>query len=881
MAGSDYQDNDNTQSFVALTEGAMVSHYRILSKIGAGGMGEVYLAEDTKLKRQVALKFMPASLASNADMRERFVREAQAAAKLDHPNIISVYEVGEHAGRPFFAMAHVEGRSLRDYHTEEKLSIDRIIELGIQICEGLQAAHDKGITHRDIKPSNILIDTHGRARIVDFGLASVQGVEHLTKTGSTLGTVGYMSPEQVRGDHVDHRSDLFSLGVVLYELIARRNPFKRDSEAATLKAVSDDAPEPLARYKANVPAGLQAIIDKALDKDLSTRYQHADGMLADLIKEKRLSDSKSFSAHGSTPRRKPHRWWVTAAVVAVLAVIALYITKPWESSQSNDEAKRIMLAVLPFENLGDPADDYFSDGITDELTSRLATVNGLGIISRTSAMQYKESAKGLREIGKELGVDYVLEGTVRWDKSGDVDIVRITPQLIRVADDLHIWADNYERPLDKVFSVQQEVSGEVISALNVTLLPNEEPATSPPPTTNMAAYDFYLQGNQYFLKSYEQPDFVIALEMFEKAIELDPGFAMAYAKASRVHSWFYWDCNMDCSENRMAMAKAMADTALALQPDLPEGYLALANYYYYGFRQYDSALVQIDKALQLDLNSAELYHLRAMVERRNHNWEQALADLKTSVELNPRAHRWLWDLGITAGQTRRYEESEEYFNRAIAVAPDYGPAYRLLANMYIHWRGDIATARKTIERGRRKVVSQTLEWAHFWIDVLARDHDEAIERLAALDANWYSKCWNYNAMGLDSLCADCCDSALGQLQAQIDTNNHRAYLDHRQLANVFAALGRKTEAIHEIERSLEKLPPARDGLLTGEQMQNAAFAFVLAGEYDRAIDCLQKGLSVPSWITVSSLRLKPIYDPLRDHPRFKALIEKYEKIHGT
>jgi Tol biopolymer transport system component/predicted Ser/Thr protein kinase len=283
---ADESHDDKTQSFVALTEGTKVSHYEIIKKVGAGGMGEVYLAEDTQLDRKVALKFLSAYLCQDDNCRARFKREAQAAAKLSHPNIVHVYEVSEYRGRPFFVMENVEGLPLKEFSSGIDLAIAQVIEVAIQICEGLHAAHEKGITHRDIKPSNILIDSHGRAKIVDFGLASVAGKDQLTKTGSTLGTIGYMSPEQVQGQKVDQRSDLFSLGVVLYELITRQNPFKRDSEAATLKAVSEDTPHPLARYHSGIPDGLQRIIDKALEKNVTTRYQHADEILADLHRER-------------------------------------------------------------------------------------------------------------------------------------------------------------------------------------------------------------------------------------------------------------------------------------------------------------------------------------------------------------------------------------------------------------------------------------------------------------------------------------------------------------------------------------------------------------------------------------------------------------------
>jgi len=434
-------DDDKTQAMKVLSKGTVIGHYCIVEKIGAGGMGEVYLAEDTSLNRKVALKFLSSHLCQVADCRARFKREAQAAAKLDHPNIVTVYEVGEFQGRPFFAMQHIEGRSLKDHASNHELSIQQILEIGIQIAEGLQAAHEQGVTHRDIKPANVLIDTHGRARILDFGLASVAGTDHLTKTGSTLGTVGYMSPEQVRGEQVDHRTDIFSLGVVLYELITGRQPFKGDNDAATSRNIIDHEPEPIARYKSGANAELQRVISNALDKDTATRYQHADDLATDL---KRLVNDSRQAEH--RPPLKPVRSWlrfVVSVALVILVVVSAYIFFSRLKSPQTETARATpMIAVLPFENLGNPEDEYFADGMTEEITSRLVGIDGLGVISRTSAMQYKKSGKSLSQIGKELGVNYILEGSVRWAKSGGQTRVRITPQLIRVSDDRHMWADN-------------------------------------------------------------------------------------------------------------------------------------------------------------------------------------------------------------------------------------------------------------------------------------------------------------------------------------------------------------------------------------------------------------------------------------------------------
>ncbi|UCD18130.1 MAG: serine/threonine protein kinase, partial [Candidatus Zixiibacteriota bacterium] len=370
MAADESHDN-KTQSFVVLTSGTAVLHYKILEKIGSGGMGEVYLALDTKLNRKVALKFLPPHLCQDEDCRKRFMREAQAAAGLDHPNIAAIHEVGEYQGRPFYAMQIVEGQSLRGVITGKDLPIDRILEIALQVCRGLQAAHDKGIIHRDIKPSNILLDGHGRVRIVDFGLAAIRGSEYLTKTGSTLGTIGYMSPEQVRGEDIDHRSDLFSLGVVLYELITRQNPFKRDTEAATLKAVSDDLPEPLARFKSGLPDGLQAVLDKALEKDARARYQHADGMLSDLMRLKRDSDSTMYTRPAAkTPIRLLR---VFLPIFLVVLVIAVLVMKPWRIDVLPTQeviAAENRLAIMYFDNLVDPED---KDRIARMITSLLIT----------------------------------------------------------------------------------------------------------------------------------------------------------------------------------------------------------------------------------------------------------------------------------------------------------------------------------------------------------------------------------------------------------------------------------------------------------------------------------------------------------------------------
>lgn len=423
--------DDNTRTHVILTSGTMVDHYRIADKIGAGGMGEVYLAEDTRLNRRVALKFLPAHLAEDADVRARFTREAQAAAKLDHPSIVTIHEVGEHLGRPFFAMQYIDGKTLHEHSQNQSLPVAQIVQLISQVSDGLAKAHTAGVTHRDIKSANIIVDGDLRPKILDFGLATIQGGEMLTKVGSTLGTVAYMSPEQATGREVDHRSDLFSLGVVLYELIAGRTPFKRNNDAATLHAIVSETPEPLARYKSDVAPELQRIVSKTLAKNPAERYQSASDLSADLKTVLRAAETGEYRTTGKVALSRPS------------------------------------IAVLPFTNMSaDPENEYFSDGLTEELLNVLAKNSELKVTGRTSSFAFKGKQEDLRGIGQKLGVETLLEGSVR--KSGNR--VRITAQLVSVADGFHLWSETYDRVLDDIFAVQDDIAKAVSKAMHVTLV---------------------------------------------------------------------------------------------------------------------------------------------------------------------------------------------------------------------------------------------------------------------------------------------------------------------------------------------------------------------------------------------------------------------------
>ncbi|MCH7691764.1 MAG: protein kinase, partial [candidate division Zixibacteria bacterium] len=480
-----HPDNDKTQTHVVLSQGTMVEHYRIIEKIGAGGMGEVYLAEDTKLDRKVALKFLPSHIAQDADVRTRFTREAKAVAKLDHPNIVTIHEVGEFNGQPFFAMQFIDGKTLQHYCKEEPLSVSQIVNLIMQISDGLGNAHAAGIIHRDIKSANIIVDQEFRPKILDFGLATVQGGDALTKAGSTLGTVAYMSPEQARGSKVDHRSDLFSLGIVMYELIAGRTPFKRTNDTGTMHAIINENPEPLARYKSDVPPELQRIVTKCLAKNANERYQSTADIAVDLRILDRITASGEHEISGQTA------------------------------------ASQTSIAVLPFANMSaDPENEYFADGLTEELLNVLAKNPELKVIGRTSSFAFKGKQEDLREIGKKLGVGTILEGSVR--KAGNR--VRITVQLVKTSDGFHLWSETYDKVLEDIFAVQDEIAGAVANALDVTLLGKS--ATKQ--TNNPESYALVLRAKQS-AQQMTKSAIGLAANLFQKAIDLDPDNAQAWA----------------------------------------------------------------------------------------------------------------------------------------------------------------------------------------------------------------------------------------------------------------------------------------------------------------------------------------------------------------
>ena len=685
-------DDDKTRTHVTLAGGTMVSHYRIIEKIGAGGMGEVYLAEDTELNRKVALKFLPPHLCQDADCRARFKREAQAAAKLSHPNIVTIYEVSDFNGRPFFAMEYLEGQSLHHFAHEEPLPLDTIIDYAIQICQGIGEAHRAGVIHRDIKSTNIIIDGKGRARLLDFGLAAVAGDERITKTGSTLGTVSYMSPEQVSGRDIDHRSDLFSFGIVLYELIAGRTPFRRDTEGATLKAILQDSPEPLSRYKSDVPPRLQQVVDKLLEKDRELRYQTAEDVIADL---KRLAyDSQQTGYPSLKPTTSKLRLIVGVSSIIVVALLAVVFFKGRKPTDTTATGAQPIIAVLPFENLGNPEDEYFADGITEEITSRLTGIDGLAVISPTSAVQYKNSGKTLGQIGKELGVGYILKGSVRWAKAGGQAKVRITPQLIRVSDERHMWADNYERELTEVFAVQEDIATKIVNQLDLKLLESDRKALAVRPTTNPKAYEYYLKGISGLRRNqWDIPGLMATAANLDSAVMLDSSFALAFAYRSYAHSRLtFWSPSLESRK----IARESFEKALQLEPGLSYGHLAAGVYYNLVETDYDQAMNEFNLAYSELRGDADLVYNIAIVQLRQGRLDEADENFRKATDLDPLNSALHTVRSQLFSFKRMFVEAEQSIDRAIALDPKRPELYGQKIGYYISEFGDWNKAREVV-----------------------------------------------------------------------------------------------------------------------------------------------------------------------------------------
>jgi serine/threonine protein kinase/tetratricopeptide (TPR) repeat protein len=599
--------------------GKTISHYKIIEKLGGGGMGVVYKAKDTNLDRIVALKFLPQHLLADKEAEQRFISEAKAASSFDHPNICTIYDINKTEDDQFYiVMGYYAGETLKKKLNAGPLQIDTAINYATQIANGLTRAHEAGIIHRDIKPANIMITDRDEVKILDFGLAKTSSEPSITKMGSTVGTVSYMSPEQTKGEKVDHRTDIWSLGVLLYQMLSGSLPFQGDYEQAIIYSILNEDPAQIM----NIPVELEQLVMKMLEKEPRQRFPKVEELLKSLEE--------------------------------IYASISVKLDKPTEKA----------IAVLPFENLSAEKDtDYFTDGLAEELIVNLSGLQNIRVVPRTTSAQYKDSAKNVKKIGRELGVNHIITGSVRKHK----DSLRISVQLIVVGDNSQIWAETFKGKLADVFDIQEKVSKQIVDALMIKLSPQEKVGLEKRTTSNPEAFDYYLRARD-IMYDRTRNGLNSALKLFQEAIELDSRYAAAFAGIGEVYSTIY----RDFERKDIWLDKALEASLKALMYDstLSEAYAAL-GLAYFGKNERDEALTASQKAIELDANNYNAYWILARIYHTTDRDNEAAEALEKAIALNPDFIAAYSDLTMYYETMGDLEKLDVVVHKAIKIYPKY------------------------------------------------------------------------------------------------------------------------------------------------------------------------------------------------------------------
>jgi TolB-like protein/Flp pilus assembly protein TadD len=843
--------------------GDQVSHYRILERLGAGGMGEVFKAEDTRLGRQVALKFLPPELGRDSGAKARFIQEAKAASALDHENVCTIFDIGEtEEGRLFLAMAYYEGTSLEDELAAGPLPVDRALDLAEQVAKGLAEAHGRGIVHRDIKPANLMISASGVVKIVDFGLAKLAEEPGMTKTGVVLGTPSYMSPEQARGEKADHRTDLWSLGVVLYEMLAGRRPFVGFSTDNILKAILVDEPEGVGTLRGGLVPDVERLVDRLMARSADDRCTSAREVL-ELIRSARQQQStvsesmeetlvasgaaQSETALAGAPARlRP--LWIVGVVVAALAAVGVWRLGTVEEGDQGSApgsslevessppppAKRVV-AVLPFANLSANQENaFFADGVHEDILTHLSKVGGLTVLARTSVLRYRDTDKGIREIASELGADTVLGGSVR--RAGDQ--IRISAQLIDTESEAHLWAESFDRRLDDVFAVQTEIARSVAEALQATLTPVQEGRLDGAPTDSLEAYDLYLRGRQAYYRDDEEANRT-ATRLFREALELDPQYALAWAGLAETFT--QRALHFDDPEAWAESAVQTARKAIDLEPGAAEAHTALGNALSAQGR-YEEALDAYSRAVELAPDHWPALNQGGRASYLLGRFDESIrllrqAALHAPTELEPR-----WRLAHGYKFLRLDEEAVRWNDTVLVLDPDHVGA-RLFGSQLATYRGEPETALALVQQ----VVRDKPEEQYAWVGAAGMAY---ANRRYELAAQWAEKAIELAPESWDWYWHD----------------------PHTIRGISLLQMGKRKEALRVLEKPIE-----RYGLLAAQEGGDPASSWHLAairgalGDGEAALQELLRaydsGFRFARWPPI-----EPGFDALRDDPRYLELM---------
>jgi serine/threonine protein kinase/TolB-like protein/Flp pilus assembly protein TadD len=881
-------------------ERGLADHYRIERELGRGGMATVYLAQDIRHKRPVALKVLHPELAATLGP-ERFQREIELAARLQHPHILPVHDSGETAGQLWFTMPFVEGESLRDRLIHQKqLPIEDALRITTEAARALDYAHRHGVIHRDIKPENILLTKEGDTLVADLGIGraldSAGDEDKLTQTGVVIGTPAYMSPEQAAGEReLDGRSDLYSLGAVLYEMLAGEPPHSGPTAQAIMaRRFTGDVPR-VREARPTVPEVIEQALVKALARVPADRFQTA-AEFARALAPAPLAAPAAVAPAQPAPTRivtpasvpgepapRPRRVAAPAFVLGLLVMASMGMFLLYRNHQATEDhgtgPKRV--AVLPFENLGPAEDEYFADGVTDAVRGKLTGIPGLEVTARGSSTQYKKTPKSPQQIGQELGVQYILTGTVRWEKStGGQSRVQVSPELIQVSTAAAKWQQPFDAPLTDVFQVQADIAGRVAQALDVALGAGRQDELQEKPTQNLTAYDAYLKGEEVSnaLGTTDPATLRQAIGHYEKAVALDSAFVLAWARVSEAHSLLYF-LTAPVAEDRDA-ARTAADRALALAPKRPEGRLALGSYHYRVTHDFTRALEQFALGQRIAPRDAELLVATALTEQTLGKWEAALQHLQEAQTIDPRSVNTARRLARTLLWLRRYPESLRVSDQGLALAPAGLEILENKAMVYLA-QGDLPGAQAVVRDAPKEIEPEVLVsylgtyWDLAWIlDEEQRQHLVRLPVTAFDDnrANWgVVLAQAYALMGDRARTRAYADAGRIAVEQQLQAAPDDAQL-HLLHGLALAYSGRSAEAIAEGEKGLALQPIAKDAYSGAYNQHLLARIYVLVGKPDKALDLLEPLLKIPYYVSSGWLKIDPNFAPLRGNPRFQRLV---------